>query len=162
MLTQPSVQWALGFFLLWLKRPRSEAYHSIPSNTKINNEWSQCPDPPLCFHGLYRRAILPFFCFADLNVSDLKSFRFGQFSSQGLIKRTEIMCSEKVQEFENRNFSRNRVTEPISNTASYLRCKLRSSSKIVPAHSRAVDESRDVNYCSVWQCLFAGETKILL
>lgn len=66
------------------------------------------------------------------------------------------MCPEKVQEFEDRNFSRNRVTEPLSNTASYLRCRLRPSSEIVPAHSRAVDENRDVNYCSVWQCLFAG------
>lgn len=39
---------------------------------------------------------------------------------------------------------------------------MRSSSKIVPAHSRAVDESRDVNYCSASQCLFAVETNILL
>ena len=60
------------------------------------------------------------------------------------------------------NFSITRVTEPVSNTASDFRRKLRSSSKTVQAHSRAVDESRDVNYCSVWQCLFAVETKILL
>jgi len=111
---------------------------------------------------VYRGATLPFFYFADLTASDLKSFRYGQFSSQGLIETAEIMCPEKVQESENRNFSINRVTEPISNTASYLKCKLRSSGKIVPAHSRAVDESRDVNYCSLWQCLFAVETKILL
>jgi hypothetical protein len=60
------------------------------------------------------------------------------------------MCPEKVQELEITNFSRKRVAEPISNTASDLRCKLRSSSKIVAVHSRAVDESRDVNYRSVW------------
>jgi len=111
---------------------------------------------------VYRRAILPFFYFADLTASNSNSFRRGQFSSQGLIKPADILCPEKVQELENTNFSRNRATEPIRNTASDLRCKLRSSSKIVPAHSRAVDESRDVNYCSVWQCLFAVETKILL
>lgn len=111
---------------------------------------------------VYRRAYLTFFYFADLTASDLKSFRYGQFSSQGLIKRDEIMCPEKVQEFENSDISRNRVTEPISNTASYLRRKLRSRINIVPSQKRTVNESRDVNYCSVWQCLFAVETKIFL
>jgi hypothetical protein len=63
-----------------------------------------------CAFMVYRRAILPFFYFAYLTASDMKSFRHGKFSSQGLIKRAEITCSEKVQEFENRNFSGNRVT----------------------------------------------------
>jgi hypothetical protein len=72
------------------------------------------------------------------------------------------MCTQKVQELENPNFNRKRVIEPIRNTASYLRHKLRPRSKIVAAHSRAEDESRDGNYCSVWQCLFAVEAKILL
>jgi len=40
VLTQPHVQWASGFFLRWLKRPRREVDDSIPSNTKIKNEWS--------------------------------------------------------------------------------------------------------------------------
>jgi hypothetical protein len=33
------VQWAPAFFLRWLKWPRREADHSLPSNTKIKNEW---------------------------------------------------------------------------------------------------------------------------
>jgi len=49
---------------------------------------------------------LPFFYFADLTASYLKSFRYGQFRSRGLIKTAQIMCPEKVQELENRNFSR--------------------------------------------------------
>jgi hypothetical protein len=109
-----------------------------------------------------RLPILPSFSFTDLISSNSKHFRDGQFSNKGLIKTVEIMCPENVQELKNTSFSRNGVAAPISNTASNLRYKLRSSSKIVQASPRAVDESRDVNYCSAWQCLFVVVTKILL
>jgi hypothetical protein len=46
--------------------------------------------------------ILPFFYFADLTASYLKSLRYEKFRSQGLIKTVQVMCPEKVQEFENK------------------------------------------------------------
>jgi hypothetical protein len=38
--------------VMWVKQPGCEADHSLPSPTKIKNEWRYTSFPPICLHGV--------------------------------------------------------------------------------------------------------------
>jgi hypothetical protein len=44
--TQHLIQWVLGAISLGVKRPGSEADHSLPSNAEVKNAWSYTSTPP--------------------------------------------------------------------------------------------------------------------
>jgi hypothetical protein len=56
--TQLPIQWVPGSLFMGVKRPRSEAEHSLPSSAEVKNAWSYASTRPLRLRGL---VVLSFF-----------------------------------------------------------------------------------------------------
>jgi hypothetical protein len=52
---QPPIQWVPGALSLGVKRPGSEADHTLPYSAKVKNAWSYTSTPPVCLHGVVLR-----------------------------------------------------------------------------------------------------------
>ena len=129
-----------------VKRPGNNFDHSplyLTPRSRINEPIALLPTYAFIACTV---AILPLFYFTNLTATSFRPFRGIQFRKLYLIEAAKIMCAEKVQGFKNVYFSANRVAECTSNMANKLRYRLRSNNKTVHAYSRAVGESRDVNY----------------
>ncbi|KAK2811156.1 hypothetical protein Q5P01_000277 [Channa striata] len=67
----------------------------------------------------------------------------GDFIKQCLIKVTEVMCPEKVQDFNNVSLSRNTVVRRIEDLSAHLKLQLREKACAFDFYSIACDESTD-------------------
>uniref|UniRef100_A0A3B3TV26 SPIN-DOC-like zinc-finger domain-containing protein n=1 Tax=Poecilia latipinna TaxID=48699 RepID=A0A3B3TV26_9TELE len=72
-----------------------------------------------------------------------KLFSDGDFIKQYLIKVTEIMCPEKVLDFNNVSLSRNTVVRRIEDLSANLKLQLRDKACAFDFYSIACDESTD-------------------
>ncbi|XP_065811264.1 general transcription factor II-I repeat domain-containing protein 2-like [Labrus bergylta] len=72
-----------------------------------------------------------------------KPFSDGDFIKQCLIKVTEIMCPEKVQDFINVSLSRNTVVRRIEDLSANLKLQLKDKACAFDFYSIACDESTD-------------------
>lgn len=55
--TQLSIQWFFSASFHEVKRPGSEADHSLPLCAKIHNEWNHNFTPPLPLYGVYTPSV---------------------------------------------------------------------------------------------------------
>lgn len=75
-----------------------------------------------------------------------KLFSRGDFIKQCLVKVTEIMCPEKVQDFNNVSLSRNTVVRRIEDLSANLKLQLRDKACAFDFYSIACDESTDATH----------------
>ncbi|KAK2856688.1 hypothetical protein Q5P01_005423 [Channa striata] len=80
---------------------------------------------------------------AQLTAQHGKPFSDGDFIKQCLIKVTEVMCPEKVQDFNNVCLSRNTVVRRIEDLSANLKLQLREKACAFDFYSIACDESTD-------------------
>ncbi|KAK3522322.1 hypothetical protein QTP86_003004, partial [Hemibagrus guttatus] len=80
---------------------------------------------------------------AQLIAQHGKPFSDGDFIKQCLIKVTEVMCPEKVQDFNNVSLSRNTVVRRIEDLSANLKLQLREKACAFDFYSIACDESTD-------------------
>ncbi|KAK3545777.1 hypothetical protein QTP70_012656 [Hemibagrus guttatus] len=80
---------------------------------------------------------------AQLIAQHGKLFSDGDFIKQCLIKVTEVMCPEKVQDFNNVSLSRNTVVRRIEDLSANLKLQLRENACAFDFYSIACDESTD-------------------
>lgn len=80
---------------------------------------------------------------AQLIAQHGKPFSDGDFIKQCLIKVTEVMCLEKVQDFNNVSLSRNTVVRRIEDLSANLKLQLREKACAFDFYSIACDESTD-------------------
>lgn len=129
-------------------RPSIRATHrtQVPNEHRNSSKWQlACKLNKFFFFSckIQENATAASYEVAKLIALHGKPFSDGDFINQCLIKVTEVMCPEKVQDFNNMSLSRNTVVWRIAGLSANLKLQLRDKACAFDFYSIACDESTD-------------------
>lgn len=142
-------------------RPSNRAAHRtpVPNKHKNSSKWQVACKLVFfffCANKAQENATAASYEVTKLIAQHSKPFSDGDFIKQCLIKVTEIMCPEKVQDFNNVSLSRNPVVRRIKDLSANLKLQLRDKACAFDFYSIACDESTDATD-TTQLLIFCGE-----
>lgn len=130
-----------------IMRPNTRATHRTPvlNEHRKSSKWQlacKCNNSFFFMPTKYRKTPQQQ-AMKSLNSLPSKPFADGEFIKQCLIKVAEVMCPEKLQDFNNVSLSRNTTVRRIEDLATNLKDQLRDKACAFEFYSIACDESTD-------------------